>query len=51
MNLNRFAKLIRSRRKVRAGWSKSFRHARLAPDGLSTMLQMANKFDGRDWQW
>jgi len=43
--------LLRPRRKARANWSKSFRRPRATSDDLSTVRQLKNDFDAKEWQW
>jgi hypothetical protein len=43
--------LLRSRRKARANWSKSFRLSRLTSDELASARAIRNKFDVKEWEW
>jgi hypothetical protein len=43
--------LLRSRRKARAAWSKSFRRSRLTSDELAHTRAIRNRFDVKEWEW
>jgi hypothetical protein len=44
-------RLLRPRRKARAGWSKALRRSRPPPDNLRPFRELTNKFDAKEWQW
>jgi hypothetical protein len=43
--------LLRPRRKARAGWARAFRRSRPPPDNLTSLRELTNQFDLKDWQW
>lgn len=43
--------LLRPRRKARAHWNKTFRRPRLPQDDLTSVRQLTNEFDAKEWEW
>ncbi len=43
--------LLRPRRRARSNWAKAFRRPLRSSDNLSTVRDLTNQFDRKEWKW